>query len=105
MPRPLSGHLETRVLADGLLTFYAKIRADRHVLGCEPNWTKDRAERFLNATLLPAAKLRQPWWDLIPSPDADLAPTRSLTVWQACTEYVQWRETRSENRNTRSAAQ
>ena len=104
MPRPLSGHLETRVLADGLLTFYAKIRADRHVLGCEPNWTMDRAERFLNATLLPAAKLRQPWWDLIPSPDADLAPTQSLTVWQACTEYVQWRETRSENPKTRSAA-
>jgi hypothetical protein len=67
MPRPLSGHLETRVLADGLLAFYAKIRADRHALGREPEWTQARAERFLNATLLPAAKLGQPWWDLIPS--------------------------------------
>ncbi len=104
MPTPLSGHLETRLLADGHRAFYAKIRTDRHVLGREPEWTKHRAERFLNATLLPAAKLRQPWWDLIPSPAADPAPTQSLTVWQACSEYVQWRETRSENRNTRSAA-
>jgi hypothetical protein len=61
MPRPLFGHLETRVLADGLLAFYAKIRADRHALGREPEWATDRAERFLNATLLPAAKLKQPW--------------------------------------------
>lgn len=104
MPTPLSGHLETRLLADGQRAFYAKIRTDRHVLGREPEWTKHRAERFLNATLLPAAKLRQPWWDLIPSPAADPAPTQSLMVWQACSEYVQWRETRSENRNTRSAA-
>ncbi|HTU28627.1 MAG TPA: site-specific integrase [Solirubrobacteraceae bacterium] len=104
MPTPLSGHLETRVLADGHRALYAKIRTDRHLLGREPEWSKDRAERFLKSTLLPAAKLRQPWWDLIPSPDADPAPTQSLTVWQACTEYVQWRESRSENHNTRSAA-
>ncbi|HEX4008630.1 MAG TPA: site-specific integrase [Solirubrobacteraceae bacterium] len=103
MPTPLSGHLETRLLADGHRAFYAKIRTDRHVLGREPEWTKDRAERFLNATLLPAAKLRQAWWDLIPSSAAVPGPTQSLTVWQACSEYVQWRETRSENRNTRSA--
>ncbi len=104
MPTPLSGHLETRLLADGRRAFYAKIRTDRHALGREPEWTKDRAERFMNATLLPAAKLRQRWWDLIHSPAADPAPTQSLTVWQARTEYVRWRETRSENRNTRSAA-
>ena len=67
MPTPLSGHLETRLLADGRRAFYAKIRTDRHALGREPEWTKDRAERFMNATLLPAAKLRQRWWDLIPS--------------------------------------
>lgn len=104
MPRPLSGHVETRVLVDGYRSFYAKIRADRHALGREPEWTKDRAERFLTATLLPAAKLKQPWWDLIPVAGAESAPTDSLTVWQACTEYVQWREARSENPNTRSAA-
>ena len=62
MPTPLSGHLETRLLADGRRAFYAKIRTDRHALGREPEWTKARAERFLNATLLPAAKLRQRWW-------------------------------------------
>ena len=58
MPRPLSGHVETRLLVDGYRGFYAKIRTDRHALGREPEWTKARAERFLNATLLPAAKLR-----------------------------------------------
>lgn len=103
MPRPLSGHLETRELADGLRAFYAKIRSDRHALGREPEWTKERAERFLAATLLPAAKLGHPWWDLIPSAAAE-QPTRSLTVLQACTEWVQWREARSDNPNTRSAA-
>jgi integrase len=104
MPTPLSGHLETRLLADGHRALYVKIRTDRHLLGREPEWSKDRAERFLNATLLPAAKLKQAWWELIPAPGTEPAPTDSLTVWQACSEYVQWRETRSENRNTRSAA-
>lgn len=103
MPRPLSGHLECRPLADGHRAFYAKIRADRHAIGREPEWTKERAERFLNATLLPAAKVKQPWWELIPVPESQPAPTDALTVWQACSEYVQWRETRSENPNTRSA--
>ena len=102
MPRALTGRIEPRVLADGRRAFYAKIRDDRHALGQEPDWTKQRAELFLTATLLPAAKLKQPWWELIPSVDADSEPD-GLTFWQAADEWIQLRRLKSENANTRNA--
>ncbi len=60
MPRALTERIEPRVLADGRRAFYAKIRDDRHALGREPDWTIRSAELFLAATLLPAAKPKQP---------------------------------------------
>jgi hypothetical protein len=104
MPRLLTGHVEPRILSDGSHAFYAKVRSDRALLGREPEWSLERAERFLNTTLLPAAQLRQDWWELIPAPDA-ADHAQGLTVWQAFTEYVDWRRTKSENANTRNAAE
>jgi len=105
MPRALSGRLETRILTDGSVGFYVKIRNTRYALGREPEWTKERATRFLNATLLPAAKLEQPWWDLIPVPDPDGAPSGGVTFWQACDDWIDLRRMKSANPNTRSAAE
>lgn len=104
MPRLLAGHVEPRILSDGSHAFYAKIRADRALLGREPQWSLERAERFLSTTLLPAAQLRQEWWALIPSTDAE-DQAQGVTVWRAFTEYVEWRRTKSENANTRNAAE
>ena len=103
MPRALTGRIEPRVLADGRRAFYAKIRDDRHALGHEPDWTIHRAELFLTATLLPAAKLKQPWWDLIPAAVTADETDGRVTFWQACDEWLKLRALKSENTNTRSA--
>lgn len=102
MPKALSGSVESRILADGFRGFYIKIRNDRHALGREPHWTQERAERFLNATLLPAAKVKQPWWELIPATTPGGEP-RGVTFWQACHEWLKLRELKSPNGNTRNA--
>lgn len=100
MPRALTGRIEPRVLTDGRRAFYAKIRDDRYALGREPEWSLKRAELFLAATLLPAAKLRQPWWELIPATDSEPS---GVTFWQACDEWLKLRALKSENGNTRNA--
>ncbi len=104
MARPLSGHIRRRVLTDGSAVFDVKIRTDLYRLGREPEWTKTRAERFLEATLLPAAKLRQDWWELIPERRTE-DDSPEVTVWQACTEWVEWRKTKSQNKATLNAAE
>ena len=105
MPRTLTGRIEPRVLADGRRAFYAKIRDDRYAVGHEPDWSKERAERFLNATLLPAAQLKQPWWELIPVARPNGAARDGVTFWQACDDWIDLRRLKSANRNTRSAAE
>ncbi len=104
MARPLTGRIQSRVLSDGSLAYDVKIRNDLYTLGRAPEWTEKRAQKFLAATLLPAAKLHQDWWELIPQRRVqDEAP--EVTVWQACDEWVAWRKTRSQNAGTRNAAE
>jgi hypothetical protein len=94
MARPLTGSVMSRVLADGSVAFDVKIRRDLYTLGRTPEWSDKRAQKFLAATLLPAAKLRQEWWELIPERrTGDASP--EVTVWTACTEWVEWRITKS----------
>jgi hypothetical protein len=83
MPRPLTGRVESRALIDGSQAFDVKIRNDRYALGRAPEWTRERAQRFLEATLLPAAKLHQAWWELLPQREANEDPPE-VTVWTAC---------------------
>jgi integrase len=102
MPRLLKGHVEPRLLSDGSRAFYAKIRSDRALIGHEPEWTMERAERFLNTTLVPAAQLHQEWSELIPTRNVAAS---TVTVWQALDEYVERRRAKSTNENTRNAAE
>jgi hypothetical protein len=103
MARALAGTLKSRDLADGSTAFDVKIRTDLYTLGRTPDWSRQRAQRFLDSTLLPAAKLRQPWWELIPRLE-DSGPA-VVTAWQAFTEYVEWRRAKSTNPNTRNAVE
>jgi hypothetical protein len=103
MARALAGTLRSRSLADGATALDVKIRSDLYTLGRTPDWSRQRAQRFLDSTLLPAAKLRQPWWELIPRLE-DSGPA-VVTAWQAFTEYVEWRRTKSTNGNTRNAVE
>lgn len=102
MPRLLKGHVEPRLLSDGSRAFYAKIQSDRALIGHEPEWTMERAERFLNTALVPAAQLRQDWSELIPKVDV---ASSTVTVWQALDEYVERRRAKSTNERTRNAAE
>lgn len=61
------------------------------------------AELFLSATLLPAAKLKQPWWDLIPATIAADEAAGRVTFWQARDEWLKLRALKSENASTRNA--
>ncbi len=104
MPRPLTGRIQSRVLTDGSVAFDVKIRNDLYTLGRAPEWSEKRAQRFLEATLLPAAKLRQEWWELIPERRTyDDSP--EVGFKQACEEWVAWRKTRSQNTRTIEAAE
>jgi integrase len=106
MPKPLSGSLLTRRLADDTLIVDVKIRSERRTLGPASDWPEARARRLLERRLLPAAQLRQDWTVLIPGagsggstavPSAD-----ALTVREAATDYVE-ALSRYENPNTVSA--
>ncbi len=66
MPKPLTGSILTRRLADDTLVVDVKIRSERRSLGPASEWTKARARRLLEGRLLPAAQLRQDWAALIP---------------------------------------
>jgi hypothetical protein len=102
--RPITGSILTRRLADDTLVFDAKIRRVRRLLGPEPEWTEQRARRLMENRLLPAARLNQPWWELIPSQQQrDREPAGALTVIDACTEYVANVEARLDNKNTINA--
>ena len=104
MARPITGSILTRRLADDTLVFDAKIRGVRRLLGPEPEWTEQRARRLMENRLPPAARLNQPWWELIPSQQQrDREPAGALTVIDACTEYVANVEARLDNKNTINA--
>jgi integrase len=109
MPRPLSGSILTRPISSGSrLAYDVKIRSERYKLGESPQWTNARAQAFLQATLLPAAKLQQDWWLLIPDRAGAANPgaqTAEVTVRLACTEYVERLRTKYTNRRTLSAAE
>lgn len=66
MPRPLSGTVIERRLSDGRLAFDVKIRGRQVLVGVEPEWDRARVDRLLDNELIPAAKLKHPWWDRIP---------------------------------------
>jgi hypothetical protein len=93
VPRPLSGSILTRRLADDTLVVDVKIRGQRRTLGPASEWSEKRARRLLENRLLPAARLRQDWLALIPGVQANGAGDRgevgSLTVREAATEYVE----------------
>ena len=105
MPKPLSGSILTRRLADDTLVVDVKIRSERRTLGPASEWTEGRARRLLEGRLLPAAQLRQDWTALIPSAvngGSTAAPSESVTVREAATDYVE-ALSRYENPNTVSA--
>lgn len=58
MPRPLSGSILTRRLADDTLVVDVKIRNKLRTLGPASEWSEKRARRLLEYRLLPAARLR-----------------------------------------------
>ena len=92
MPRPLSGSILKRRLADDTLVVDVKIRGERRTLGPVSAWSDKRARNLLEGRLLPAARLRQDWAALIPGqPDGAGVGTlaASLTVREAATEYVE----------------
>ena len=92
MPRPLSGSILKRRLADDTLVVDVKIRGERRTLGPVSAWSEKRARNLLDGRLLPAARLRQDWAALIPGqPDGAGVGTLagSLTVREAATEYVE----------------
>ena len=66
MPRPLSGSILKRRLADDTLVVDVKIRGERRTLGPVSTWNDKRARNLLEGRLLPAARLRQDWAALIP---------------------------------------
>ena len=86
MPKPLSGSILTRRLADDTLVVDVKIRDERRTLGPASDWSKSRARRLLENRLLPAAQLRQDWTALIPGAGngaSTAAPADLLTVREA----------------------
>ena len=92
MPRPLSGSILKRRLANDTLVVDVKIRGERRTLGPVSTWSEKRARNLLEGRLLPAARLRQDWAALIPrQPDGAGVGTlsASLTVREAATEYVE----------------
>ena len=106
MPKPLSGSILTRRLADDTLIVDVKIRSERRTLGPASEWPEARARRLLEGRLLPAAQLRQDWTALIPGAgnggSAAARSSDSITVREAATDYVE-ALSRYENPNTVSA--
>jgi len=105
VPKPLSGSILTRRLADDTLVVDVKIRTERRMLGPASEWSEARARKLLEKRLLPAAQLRQDWTALIPGAvnggsNGEAAGT--LTVREAATDYVE-ALSRYENPNTVSA--
>jgi integrase len=105
VPKPLTGSILTRRLADDTLVVDVKIRSERRTLGPASEWTERRARRLLEGRLLPAAQLRQDWTALIPGAvngGSTAASSESVTVREAATDYVEALG-RYENPNTASA--
>jgi integrase len=105
VPKPLSGSILTRRLADDTLVVDVKIRTERRMLGPASEWSEARARKLLENRLLPAAQLRQDWTALIPGAgngSSDEGSSGPLTVLEAATDYVEALG-RYENPNTVSA--
>jgi integrase len=105
LPKPLSGSILTRRLADDTLVVDVKIRDERRTLGPASDWSESRARRLLESRLLPAAQLRQDWAALIPGAGngaSTAEPADLLTVREAATDYVE-ALSRYENPNTAAA--
>jgi integrase len=105
VPKPLSGSILTRRLADDTLVVDVKIRTERRMLGPASEWSEARTRKLLENRLLPAAQLRQDWTALIPravngGSNGEAAGT--LTVREAASDYVV-ALSRYENPNTVSA--
>jgi hypothetical protein len=58
VPKPLSGSILTRRLADDTLVVDVKIRTERRMLGPASEWSEARARKLLENRLLPAAHPR-----------------------------------------------
>jgi hypothetical protein len=86
VPKPITGSVLTRRLADDTLVVDVKIRTERQMLGPAAKWSEARARKLLESRLLSAAQLRQDWTALIPGagnrgPDGESAGP--LTVREA----------------------
>jgi integrase len=62
MPRPLTGSIRERQLADGRTAYYVRVRDDQTLIGYSPHWTRTRVEHELTDVILPKARLGQAWW-------------------------------------------
>ncbi|MGO9753943.1 MAG: hypothetical protein ACLP22_21170, partial [Solirubrobacteraceae bacterium] len=105
VPKPLSGSILTRRLADDTLVVDVKIPTERRLLWPASEWSEARARKRLETRLLTAAQLRQDWTALIPAAGsgcADGGALGPLAVRDAATDYVE-ALSRYENPNTVSA--
>jgi hypothetical protein len=84
VPKPLSGSILTRRLADDTLIVDAKIRSERRTLCPASEWPEARARRLLGGRLLPAALLRQDWTALIPRSGQRWLGSRALLGLDHC---------------------
>jgi hypothetical protein len=103
LPRPLTGFVKPRTLADGSVAFDVVIRKKQVLVGSSPEWTKERVERLLEHSLLPKAKLGLPWWEELSPTIAQTRQGVVPTFAEAASDYVHMLEGKYANRDTLSA--
>jgi integrase len=105
MPRPLSGRIIERRLHDERLAFDVVIRRRQVLVGYSPEWTRQRVAFLLSDQLLPRAKLREPWWEAIPSAQESESPAEPgvVSLREAASEYVGRLRSQYTNRATLNA--
>lgn len=104
MPRPLTGRIIERPLHDDRLAFDVVIRGRQVLVGYAPEWSRRRVELLLADQLIPRAKLREPWWDAIPSSDPEESADKgAVTFREAASEYVAQLHGRYQNPATLNA--
>ena len=107
MPRPLTGRIVERQLADGTTAYYAVVRDVYQLLGHEPHWSFPRADRELKNRIIPLAKLGEDWRAPYRVPEPLAAPDafdpRSLTFHRAASDFLRLLEEDQDNANTISA--
>ena len=104
MPRPLTGRIIERPLHDDRLAFDVVIRGRQVLVGYAPEWSRRRVELLLADQLIPRAKLREPWWEAIPSAErSEPEDDGAVTFREAASEYIARLHGRYENPATLNA--